>query len=346
MIKLELNKNNIEEFKEDETGAQTSSETLKPKKKRKKISKTAIIILLVCLIVFICSSAVVIRNYIKRHENIEMNTNLESVFNEDIKNEEENQGNEDSNMPLSFDEMLKINPGFVGWIKVPNTSISLPVVKYSDNSFYLTHNFYKKYDYRGTVFMDYRNDPVDLDANTILYGHNCYDGTMFSELEKFQDIEFYKKTPVIEFSTANGKEKWKVYAVFVSNAKASEDNGYVFNYIYPYMDGENFEGFIEEVNKRRLYATDVDITDDDNMLILSTCIRKLDIYSKGKRTYKADTRLVVLTRKLRPGESEYVNTENAKVNPSPKYPQIWYDKNGIKNPYAADEKWYPKEISQ
>lgn len=334
---MEFNKNNIEKIKIEENveSAEKTDETVMPKKPRRKISKTAKLILALSIIVFICSSAIIVRTYVKRQNNIDMNTELASVFTSE--NSEENEFN--------FEEMLKLNPGFVGWINVPNTSISLPVVKYSNNSYYLTHDFYKKYDRRGTVFMDYRNDPVNLDASTILYGHNCYDGTMFSELEKYQDIEFYKSSPVIEFSTEKGKCKWKVYAVFITNAKAEEDNGYIFNYIYPYMDGENFDGFINEVNKRRLYIPDVDINDDDNMLILSTCIRSLDIYNKGKRTYKADSRLVVLARKLRAGESEIVNTENVTVNPSPKYPQLWYDKNGTKNPYANDEKWYPQEAN-
>lgn len=336
---MEFNKNNIEDIKENEIAEESAEgveEKAKHKKPRRKISKTAAVIIAICLIVFICASAVIIRNYVKRHNNIEMNGKLEEVF-VDEKEEEE---------LFNFDEMLKINPGFVGWIRVPNTNISLPVVKYSNNSYYLNHDFYKKYDYRGTVFMDYRNDAVNLDASTILYGHNCYDGTMFSDLEKYQDVEFYKSSPVIDFATVNGMEKWKVYAVFITNAKAEEDNGYIFNYIYPYMDGENFDGFINEVNKRRLYATDVDINDDDNMLVLSTCIRSLDIYSKGTRTYKADARLVVLARKVRAGESESVNTDAVTANPSPKYPQLWYDKNGTKNPYAGDEKWYPQEVSK
>lgn len=336
---MELNKNNIEDIKENEISEESAEgveEKTKCKKPRRKISKTAAVIIAICLIVFICASAVIIRNYVKRHNSIEMNGKLEEVF---VVEKEEKE-------LFNFDEMLKINPGFVGWIRVPNTNISLPVVKYSNNSYYLNHDFYKKYDYRGTVFMDYRNDAVNLDASTILYGHNCYDGTMFSDLEKYQDIEFYKSSPVIDFATVNGMEKWKVYAVFITNAKAEEDNGYIFNYIYPYMDGENFDGFINEVNKRRLYATDVDINDDDNMLVLSTCIRSLDIYNKGKRTYKADARLVVLARKLRTGESESVNTDGVTLNPSPKYPQLWYDKNGTKNPYAGDEKWYPQEVSK
>ena len=67
---------------------------------------------------------------------------------------------------------------------------------------------------------------------------------------------------MFEFNTLTKCYKWKIYAAFITNADPDEDNGYVFNYIYPYMDGENFNGFIEEVNKRRLYVTDVDITDE------------------------------------------------------------------------------------
>lgn len=302
-----------------------------PKYKRKMATWQKIVLAL-SIVVFTISATFLIKNQIKRKNSIEMNTELYSEF----KDTEEDLFN--------FDELKEKNPDFIGWIYVPNTNVSLPVVKYSDNSFYLKHDFYKKYDYRGTVFMDCRNSIETYDASTILYGHNCYDGTMFSDLEKFKDIEFYKTTPVIEFHTKNGKDKWKVYAVFITNAKKTEDNGYIFNYIYPNMRGANFKGFINEVNKRRLYQTDVDIVDGDNILILSTCVRDLDIYKNGKCTYRADARLVVLSRKVRAGESEDVNTENVKANPSPKYPQLWYDKKGTKNPYASDEKWYPQEV--
>ena len=301
-----------------------------PKRKMSKLSK---IILSLSIIVFFCSAAMLVKTYINRQNSIEMNSELYSQF----------QNNEDESL-FNYDELKSINPGFVGWIYVPNTNISLPVVKYSDNSFYLKHDFYKKYDYRGTVFMDCRNNEEDFDTSTILYGHNCYDGTMFSDLEKFKDIEFYKTTPVIEFHTQNSKDKWKVYAVFITSAKKSEDNGYIFNYIYPFLSGENFTGFINEVNKRRLYETDVDITDGDNILILSTCVRDLDIWKNGRCTYRADARLVVVSRKLRPGESDSVNVDNININSSPKYPQVWYDKHGIKNPYVNDEKWYPQEV--
>lgn len=309
----------------------------------KRIGKGRVLILVICIIVFIFSASLVIKHYVEINKNKQVYEELSNlVTNSTV----ENNVVEEDTVP-DYSPLVEQNKDLVGWIKVPNTEINHPVVQYKNNDYYLTHNFEKKYDYRGAIFMDYRNDAVNLDSNTIIYGHNAYDTTMFSELVKYEDIEFYKKSPVIEFNTLDDNYKWKIYGVFITNATASEDNNYIFNYIYPYMDGENFNGFIEEVNKRRLYTTDVDINDDDKMLVLSTCVRALDLTNKyGKTTYRANARLVVLARMVRDGESAEVNVKKATINQNPKYPQLWYDKYGIENPYKNDEKWYPKEVVQ
>ncbi len=310
---------------------------------KKRIGKGRAFLLAICIIIFLFSASLVIKHFVEINNNKKVYEDLaDLVTNTTSQNDE----SEDEPVP-DYSPLIEQNRDFVGQIIVPNTAINHPVVQYVDNDYYLDHSFEKKYDYRGAIFMDYRNDAVNLDSNTIIYGHNAYDTTMFSELVQYEDIEFYKKSPVIEFNTLEANYKWKVYGVFITNATASEDNDYIFNYIYPYMDGENFDGFIEEVNKRRLYTTDVDITDDDKMLVLSTCVRTLDLKNKyGKTTYRANARLVVLARMVRDGESAAVNVDNAKVNDNPKYPQLWYDKHGLKNPYKNDEKWYPQEVVQ
>ncbi len=310
---------------------------------KKRIGKGRALLLAICIIIFLFSASLVIKHFVEINNNKKGYEDLAGLVNNTTL---DNGESEDEPVP-DYSPLIEQNRDFVGQIIVPNTSINHPVVQYADNDYYLDHSFEKKYDYRGAIFMDYRNDAVNLDSNTIIYGHNAYDTTMFSELVKYEDIEFYKKSPIIEFNTLEANYKWKIYGVFITNATASEDNGYIFNYIYPYMDGENFEGFIEEVNKRRLYTTDVDITDDDKMLVLSTCVRTLDLKNKyGKTTYRANARLVVLARMVRDGESAEVNVDNAKVNENPKYPQLWYDKHGLKNPYKNDEKWYPQEVVQ
>lgn len=301
------------------------------------MGKGKIFILVVCIIVFVLSSAVLIKYVVSEYNSNKMY--------EELANSVSTENTDDEASAPDYSALYEKNSDFIGWISVPNTSINYPVVQCDNNDYYLSNNFFKARDARGAIFMDYRNNPVNLDSNTVIYGHNCYNTNMFSELTKFQNIDFYKSTPVFEFNTVEKEYKWKIYGVFITTAKPEEDNDYVFNYTYQHMDGENFDEFIEEINKRRLYVTDVDINDDDKMLILSTCVRSLDKYEKLKK-YKADARLVVVARAVRDGESETVDVSKTYSNKNVKYPQIYYDNKNIENPYKNDDKWYPKEVVQ
>lgn len=229
------------------------------------------------------------------------------------------------------------NDHLVGWIKVPETTIDYPVVQCENNSAYLHYDFYRKENERGSIYLDCRNDVVGDDTSFIIYGHNFYDGTMFSPLENYEQLDFYKKAPVIEFDTIFNKKKWKVFSVFITTATAAEDNGYLFNYIYPFLKDDNYKAFLDEVRKRSLINTTVDVNTGDKILILSTCTKMLD-FSPSKR---ADGRCVIVARELRPGESEEVDVASATLNENAKYPQIWYTKNKIDNPYINDDKWEP-----
>ena len=227
------------------------------------------------------------------------------------------------------------NNHLVGWIKVPNTIIDFPVVQCENNDAYLHYDFYRKPNERGSIYMDCRNELKSDDTSTILYGHNFYDGTMFSPLEKYESLDFYKTAPVIEFNTIYERKKWKVFSVFITTASAGEDNGYLFNYIYPYLKNANYADFLGELKKRSLINTTVDVNTTDRLLILSTCTQMLD-FSSSRR---ADGRCVIVARALRDNESETVNTDNAVLNENPKFPQIWYTKNKTDNPFANDPQW-------
>lgn len=237
-----------------------------------------------------------------------------------------------------YQSYIDRNNDFVGYIKIDGTDIDYPVVQGEDNEFYLTHNFDKKEEERGAIYMSTECNPLSEDFNTVLYGHNWLDTTMFSELVKYDDIEFYKQHPVIRFDTAYEDRQWKIFAVFITNADENEDNGYVFNYVYPHLGGDNFNGYISEVNKRTLYKTDVDVNSGDKILTLSTCYRGMDTGD-----YRADARIVVAARLVRNGERANVNTLKTVKNSNPKYPQRYCDIMGIDNRYSNDEYWYPYE---
>ncbi|MCC8016213.1 MAG: class B sortase, partial [Clostridiales bacterium] len=191
-----------------------------------------------------------------------------------------------------------------------------------------------------TIFMA-EDCSADLNyTNTVIHGHNWLDDTVFSELTQYSDFDYYKKHPVIEYDTRTQMHKWKIYAVFITSASESEDNGYIFNYVYPHLGAENFDGYINEINKRTLFKTGVDINKNDKTLTLSTCTREVD---KGKE--RADCRIVIVARMVRNGESASVDTSEAVKNSNPKYPQIWYTNKGIENPYKDDPLWYPLDLS-
>ena len=303
-------------------------------KKHSKLSRTAnIVITVIAVLVLVVSGAFCIKYFVEFYQSKNQNDALAALVTES----EETYPAEPAFVQPKYRSLYNENNDFVGWITVPNTAINHPVVQGEDNSYYLRRDFYKQYLRRGTIFMDYRNDPENLNVNTILYGHNYLDSTMFSDLEKYKDIEFYKTAPVIAFNTIYGDYKWKVFAVFLTTASPELDNGYVFNYIYPFMTESSTEEFIAEVAKRSLYDTGVDVLPTDKILTLSTCTRDMDITRKQE-----DARCVVMARLVRAGESETVDTSKATVNPEPKYPQLWYDKFGLENPYRSDEKWYPR----
>lgn len=235
-------------------------------------------------------------------------------------------------MKAKYAYLYAINNSLVGWVRIPNSAVDVQVVQAPDNDEYLKKDFYGNYSRYGCPFMDYRNDPKYLSQNTIIYGHHMSDGLVFAELDKYKKPEGFQESPIIEFDTLYKTYKYKVYAAFIAGSVPSHDNGYLFNYISPnFGSRENFESYIKALDERTLYSTGVSIEYTDKIITLSTCSYEF-----------SDARLVVVGRLLRDGESETVDTTLVKANENPRYPQIWYDKNGKTNPFKTAEKWYPE----
>ena len=306
-----------------------------PQKKRKKGGVFNRIITVLAVLVLLVSGGICVKYFKEVYDSKKQAESLAALTTQP---EAETYPAEPAEVQPQYRAAYNENNDLVGWIVIPNTTINQPVVQATDNDYYMRRNFYKEYERRGSVFMDYRNSIDTFNKNTIIYGHNYLDSTMFSDLENYKDIEFYKTAPVITFNTIYKDCQWKVFAVFLTTASPELDNGYVFNYIYPFMTEENFVDFIAEVQKRSLYRTGVDILPTDKILTLSTCTRDLDLSANKQE----DARLVVMARLVRDGESETVHTEYATRNENPKYPQLYYDKYKLQNPYLNDEKWYPK----
>ncbi|PGZ94145.1 SrtB family sortase [Bacillus pseudomycoides] len=164
------------------------------------------------------------------------------------------------------DQMLRMNKDYVGWIKVNDTKINYPVVKTQDNSFYLSHNFYKEKDRLGSIFMDYKNSGDQLDKNIILYGHNMKDASMFGSLKNFLDQDYYQSHRFISFDYLGSTYEWEIFSVY-----ASDDVEWMKTQFSNY---EDFGEYLTAIKKKSKFPSRVEVTNEDNILTLSTCTNR------------------------------------------------------------------------
>ena len=246
-----------------------------------------------------------------------------------------------ANIQEKYKSLYAQNQDFVGWLTVPGTSIDMPVYKCSNNSYYLKHDNYDTYTKYGTLFMDMNCDPVNLTKNTTIYGHNFDNKLIFDELHNYQDLEFFKQSPVIEFNTLYKDYKWKVIGAFHTNGESTGDKAgnknYLFYYIAAKFSDNSFVKYYEELQQRSYIHTGVDVQPSDKIITLSTCT-----YFFDRNGSLENARFVVVARLVREGESETVDTSLATLNDNVRYPQLYYDVFGGTNPWRNASKWVPE----
>nr|WP_317331070.1 class B sortase [uncultured Romboutsia sp.] len=151
-----------------------------------------------------------------------------------------------------------------GWIKVDNTNINYPIVQGKDNSFYLDKDINKNYLSSGSIFMNYLNNGFN-DENTVLFGHHMRNKTMFAQLKKYKEEEFFYGNNDIEIEVENGKVlKYKVFSAYVTDAN--------YNYIKTNFDDRaQYKEFLNSIKNKSIYKSDIDVNENDKIITLSTC---------------------------------------------------------------------------
>ena len=164
---------------------------------------------------------------------------------------------------IDFAKLKQKNSDAIAWIKVNGTDIDFPVVKGTDNSYYLTHNFDKEKNKAGWIFADYRNKFDGTDKNIIIYGHNMKNGSMFASLKDVIKEEWYnnENNKYIALITENENCKYQVFSVYQIETEE----------YYLQTNISNFKEFVEKIKGRSKKDFNVDIKETDSILTLSTC---------------------------------------------------------------------------
>lgn len=228
----------------------------------KKVKNAIWIILLLSSIALLIYSGVMLYNAQKEYKAVDdVNKEVISIF---TKNGSEG-GTDDpvKDFIVNWDELLSMNPDVIAWIQIPDTKINFPVLQGENNNTYLRKNIYKKYSRGGCIFVDSHNKDNFMDLNTIIYGHNLNNGSMFSGLKKYKDKDYLQKYNYIYIYLPTGEAlKYKIF----SFSKVKADNYDIYN---PYVDDlTTYYEIISRYNKfNELAPSDTSLP----VITLSTC---------------------------------------------------------------------------
>lgn len=164
-----------------------------------------------------------------------------------------------------FETLQQLNHDVCGWISLDGTKVDYPLLQSQDNVKYLDRNAFGDYTITGSIFLDYRFNPNFTDFNTIIYGHSMASGSMFGEIKKFADKEFFDQHRYGSIYY-NGRERGlEIFGILEVDAYDTE--------IYRTLSSndEEHQAYYQYLLSKAKYKRDVSLTSTDKIVLLSTC---------------------------------------------------------------------------
>jgi len=165
---------------------------------------------------------------------------------------------------VDFAALLKVNPQVKAWLSSPETEINYPVVQGKDNAYYLYHTVSGEENSKGSLFIDYRCEKPFEDFNTIIYGHRMKDGSMFHELTRYTDANYFAEHPKMALYTPERDYQVEIFAV----VRIPSDSAL---YKYSFQNRQERQDYLEQIRENSLIHTQVRITAEDSIVMMSTC---------------------------------------------------------------------------
>lgn len=188
---------------------------------------------------------------------------------------------------VDFNNLLATNKDVCAWIYSPDTVINYVVVQGEDNNNYLHHKLDGTYNASGTLFIDCECSPNFSGANTIIYGHNMKDGSMFASLHNYVDQSYYDAHPIMYISTPAGDYKLEIFSSFTCDFDAD-------TYTLSFASEAEYSAFLNKMVSQSNVKTNVSVDSSERIVTLSTC------------TYEYDNARYVVMGKLVPMGTESV----------------------------------------
>ena len=165
---------------------------------------------------------------------------------------------------IHFAALQQVNPDVMGWVQIPDTKLSYPLLRAKDNDQYLHLSWNGQYSLAGSIFLECQNHADLSDFNTILYGHRMRDGSMFASLKHYKDLEYWQAHPSVYLATPEGVRRYDIFAAYEAPVVSH-------TYRLGFADPEDKKTFLEYALRQSVINTGITPSADSQVLTLSTC---------------------------------------------------------------------------
>lgn len=169
-------------------------------------------------------------------------------------------------IPIDFASLQAQNPHVYAWIQIPDTNVNYPILQHpDDNGYYLNHTMYGEEKLEGSIYTENYNTKDFTDPNTIIYGHNMRNGSMFKHLHKFKDTEFFKSHRTMYIYTPTQILEYTIFAAYVS------DNSHLL-YTYDFNNAAVYTEYLRAVMmKNGNIDRELTLNSANKIITLQTC---------------------------------------------------------------------------
>lgn len=214
------------------------------------------IILLICICVFCYSAYNLASIFLEYKQMDDSNKEIENTY---VTEQTEEQG---SYKKIDFDALIKRNPDVKGWIDIPDTKVSYPILQGETNDTYIHSNIDKKEFRAGSIFIASENENPFTDLNTVIYGHNMNNGSMFNNIKSYTKQKFANEHPYVYIYLPDGTvSRYKVVAAHIIPERSMLYNTSI----------NDIQSFYQEMLKTSDIKVDFDKTAGNPVITLSTC---------------------------------------------------------------------------
>lgn len=175
-------------------------------------------------------------------------------------------------IPIDFAAYQAQNPDVYAWIQIPDTNINYPILQHpTDNYYYLNHTITGEEKTEGSIYTETYNTKTFEDSNTIIYGHNMRNGSMFKHVHKFKDLDFFNSHRTMYIYTPTQILEYRIFATYTTDSRH-------LHYTYNFADESVYATYLTEIFNGRSSLmqggnldTSINLNSSNKIVTLQTC---------------------------------------------------------------------------